>query len=134
MLTCYEVAFDDTVRDTVRAGADLLAVPSNNATFGRTEMTYQQLAMSRVRAVEHNRTVAVATTSGASAIVLPDGRVAARTEIFKAATLVERVPLISTSTPATRLGSSPEWVLVGLGVLGIGIALSRRYGSHSWLS
>ena len=52
---CWEVAFDDLVADSVAAGAQVLAVPSNNATFGLSEMTYQQLAMSRVRAVEHDR-------------------------------------------------------------------------------
>jgi DNA-binding response OmpR family regulator len=31
-------------------GAQLISVPSNNATFDRSEMTYQQLAMDRVRA------------------------------------------------------------------------------------
>ena len=48
--TCYEVAFDNVVHDAVRAGGTVLAVPTNNATFGYTEMTYQQLAMSRMRA------------------------------------------------------------------------------------
>ena len=52
---CCEVAFDDLVADSVDAGAQVLAVPSNNATFGLTDMTYQQLAMSPVRAVEHGR-------------------------------------------------------------------------------
>ncbi|MGW5640641.1 lipoprotein, partial [Streptomyces sp. NPDC003832] len=33
------------------------------------EVTYQQLAMSRVRAVEHSRTVTVPVTSGVSAII-----------------------------------------------------------------
>jgi len=31
---CYEVAFDGIVRASVLQGASLLAVPSNNATFG----------------------------------------------------------------------------------------------------
>ena len=44
---CWEIAFDDLVADSVAAGAQVLAVPSNNATFGRSDMTYQQLAMSR---------------------------------------------------------------------------------------
>jgi apolipoprotein N-acyltransferase len=61
---CSEVMFDDLVRQGVRSGAQLLAVPTNNATFGFTEMTYQQQAISRVRAVEHGRTVLVATRLG----------------------------------------------------------------------
>ena len=76
---CWEIAFDDLVADSVAAGAQVLAVPSNNATFGRSEMTYQQLAMSRVRAVEHDRAVIVVTTSGVSATIAPDGTVTAAT-------------------------------------------------------
>jgi apolipoprotein N-acyltransferase len=74
---CSEVMFDDLVRQGVQSGAQLLAVPTNNATFGFTEMTYQQQAISRVRAVEHGRTVLVAATSGVSAVIAPDGAVRA---------------------------------------------------------
>ncbi|MDH6228395.1 apolipoprotein N-acyltransferase [Streptomyces sp. MJP52] len=125
LVTCYEAAFDWAVRDTVRAGAQMLSVPSNNATFGRSEMTYQQLAMSRVRAVEHGRTVTVPVTSGVSAIILPDGRVTARTGMFVPGTLVGTVPLRSSSTPATTLGTLPEWTLVLLGVAGGAWAVAR---------
>jgi apolipoprotein N-acyltransferase len=118
LVTCYEAAFDWAVRDTVRAGAQLISVPSNNATFGRSEMTYQQLAMSRVRAVEHGRTVTVPVTSGVSAVIRPDGRVTGRTGMFVPGTLLQEVPLRSSSTPATTLGTLPEWALVALAVAG----------------
>ena len=51
----------------------MIVVQTNNATFGYTDESAQQLAMSRLRAVEFGRTVAVAATSGISAIVAPDG-------------------------------------------------------------
>jgi apolipoprotein N-acyltransferase len=127
MATCYEVAFDGVVRESVE-GANILAVPTNNATFGWTEMTYQQLAMDRVRAVEHGRTVAVAATSGVSAFVRPDGSVTQSTGMFVPAALVERVPLRSTTTLSDELGPVPEWVmaLAGLGALGVAIVVRRR--------
>ncbi|MEU6157915.1 apolipoprotein N-acyltransferase [Streptomyces sp. NPDC047130] len=125
LVTCYEAAFDWAVRDTVDAGAQMLSVPSNNATFGRSEMTYQQLAMSRVRAVEHGRTVTVPVTSGVSAVILPDGKVTGRTGMFVPGTLVQEVPLRSSSTPATALGTLPEWLLVALAAAGGGRAVAR---------
>ncbi|MFD7551125.1 apolipoprotein N-acyltransferase [Streptomyces sp. NPDC059816] len=124
--TCYEAAFDWAVRDTVTEGAQLLSVPSNNATFGRSEMTYQQLAMSRVRAVEHSRTVVVPVTSGVSAVIMPDGRVADRTGMFTPDALVAEVPLRSSSTPATRLGIVPEVLLVLVAAGGLGWAGAVR--------
>lgn len=106
--TCYEVAFDDAVAESVRAGAQLITVPTNNATFGRTEMTYQQLAMSRVRAVEHGRSVIVAATTGVSALIIPDGTVVEHSAMFTADTLVGKLPLNTELTWATRLGAGPE--------------------------
>ncbi|HEV7791788.1 MAG TPA: apolipoprotein N-acyltransferase [Pseudonocardia sp.] len=122
---CWEVAFDDLVDDSVRNGAQLLAVPTNNATFGKSEMTYQQLSMSRLRAVEHDRAVVVAATSGVSAIIAPDGAEVARTPVFTPAALVEQVPLRTTTTLATRLGAGPEWLLAVLGLVAFGIAWRR---------
>jgi apolipoprotein N-acyltransferase len=129
--TCYEVVFDDDVRDAVTGGADLLTVPTNNATFGDTNMTYQQQGMSRLRAIEHDRAVVIAATSGQSAVIAPDGAVVDRTgALYTPGVLVDRVPLRTTTTLATRLGPAPEWVLAALGVgaaaAGAGLAVRRR--------
>ncbi len=123
LVTCYEAAFDWAVRSEVTDGAQMISVPSNNATFDRSEMTYQQLAMSRVRAVEHSRTVAVPVTSGVSAFIMPDGRITQRTGMFVADSLVQKVPLRSSLTPATRLGVLPEIALVLVAAGGLGWAV-----------
>ncbi|WP_428933985.1 apolipoprotein N-acyltransferase [Streptomyces sp. ACT015] len=122
LVTCYEAAFDWAVRSEVTDGAQIISVPSNNATFDRSEMTYQQLAMSRVRAVEHSRTVTVPVTSGVSAIIMPDGTITRRTGMFVADHLVQKVPLRSSETPATRLGVLPEIALVLIAAGGLGWA------------
>ncbi|MEH0420952.1 apolipoprotein N-acyltransferase [Streptomyces sp. B21-083] len=123
LATCYEAAFDWAVRDTVTHGAQMISVPSNNATFDRSEMTYQQLAMSRIRAVEHSRTVTVPVTSGVSAIIMPDGKITQKTGMFVADSLVQKVPLRSSQTPATKLGILPEMLLVLVAVGGLGWAI-----------
>jgi apolipoprotein N-acyltransferase len=126
---CWEIAFDDLVADSVAAGAQVLAVPSNNATFGLTDMTFQQLAMSRVRAVEHDRAVLVVTTSGVSATIAPNGTVTATTSRFAPDVLVDATPLRATTTLAGRLRAVPEWVLLAAGVFGVGSAVwARRRG------
>jgi apolipoprotein N-acyltransferase len=124
LATCYEAAFDWAVRDTVTHGAQMISVPSNNATFDRSEMTYQQLAMSRIRAVEHSRTVTVPVTSGVSAVIMPDGKITQRTGMFVADSLVQKVPLRSSETPATRVGIAPEMLLVLIAAGGLGWAVT----------
>ncbi|MGM1060883.1 apolipoprotein N-acyltransferase [Saccharothrix sp. Mg75] len=99
---CYEVAYDGLVRSSVEAGAALLVVQTNNATYmldGQRGETLQQLAMARVRAVEHNRPAVVASTTGVSAVVRPDGSIAAATEPWARQVLVERVNLRTTTSP-----------------------------------
>jgi apolipoprotein N-acyltransferase len=122
---CFEIAYDDLVRDAVRAGGRLLTVQTNNATFGRSAQTEQQLAKSRLRAVEHDRAVVVAATSGISAVVRPDGSLAHRTEVFTRDVAVVDVPLLDSRTPATRLGALPEALLVLLAVGAVAVGARR---------
>jgi apolipoprotein N-acyltransferase len=124
--TCYEVAFDRAFEDSMHAGAQLLTVPTNNATFGNSEMTYQQLAMSRVRAVEHGRALVVAATTGVSAIITADGVVRQETAKFVPAWLEAALPLRHTTTPATELGPWPEWVLCIVAGIAVMASVIRR--------
>jgi apolipoprotein N-acyltransferase len=111
---CFEIAYDDLVRGAVRNGAEVVVVQTNNASFGRTDLTHQQLAMSRVRAVEHGRTVLVAATSGVSAVIAPDGTVVERSAIDTRDLLVREVSLARGRTLATRAGAWPELILTVL--------------------
>ena len=123
---CFEVAYDSLVRSSVAAGAQLLVVQTNNATFGHTAETYQQLAMSRLRAVESGRTVLQVATTGVSAVIGPDGGIRQRSgALFTPAVLDASIPLRSTDTLATRVGAVPEYVLAALAVAAFGAAVWR---------
>jgi apolipoprotein N-acyltransferase len=123
---CFEVAYDDLVRDTVRDGADLLVVQTNNATFGRTDEAVQQLAMSRLRAIEHGRAVAHVSTVGVSALIRPDGTMVTSSSLFEPAALEAALPLRHDLTLADRVGEWPEALLAGAGVLLLLVELLRR--------
>jgi apolipoprotein N-acyltransferase len=125
---CFEVAYDGLVDDTVQAGAQILAVQTNNATFGLTGESSQQVAMAQLRAVEHDRWAIVASTSGISAVINPDGRVVQHAGLFSKATLLQSVTLNRTRTPAARLGRMPEYLFCVVSAAGlvVALALSRR--------
>jgi apolipoprotein N-acyltransferase len=127
---CFEIAYDGLVSDVVDGGAGMIVVQTNNATFGFTDESEQQLAMSRLRAVEFGRTVVVAATSGISAVVAPDGSLVRRSQLFTPDTFVEEIAQRDQRTVAERLGAGPEWVLTALGagaVLAVAVpALTRR--------
>ncbi|GAA2216722.1 apolipoprotein N-acyltransferase [Micromonospora olivasterospora] len=124
---CFEVAYDGLVRDTVTGGAQLLVVQTNNATFDVAEAR-QQLAMVRLRAVEHGRASLMSSTVGVSGFVTPDGRVSDATGFNTRAVVVRELRLGDGRTLATRVGVWPEVVLAGLAVaaLATSAVLRRR--------
>jgi apolipoprotein N-acyltransferase len=126
--TCWEVIFDRALRRSVRNGAQLLAVPTNNATFDQP-MSEQQLAFAKLRAVEHGRYLIVAGTTGISAAIAPDGRELARTAFFTPAYLDVEVRLRTAQTPATRWAERLQWLLVAVAVAAIGVAILQNGGS-----
>lgn len=123
---CFEVAYDEVVRDTVTGGAQLLVVQTNNATFDVAEAR-QQMAMVRLRAVEHGRPALMASTVGVSGFVAPDGRVSDATGFNTREVVVRQLRLDDGTTLATRLGWWPEVALAGLAAAAlVGAAVLRR--------
>ncbi|WP_345571006.1 apolipoprotein N-acyltransferase [Nonomuraea rosea] len=131
-VNCYEVAYDDTVRETVRAGGTPIVVQTNNASYAESNLPPQQLAMSKLRAVEHNRAVVTAATTGISAYVTPDGKVSWQTRELVADMNVVKVPVRTQETIATKVGGVPEWALMVMGAAAAGAALwrGRRRGDR----
>lgn len=125
---CFEVAYDGLMRDSVtQEGKDagLILVQTNNATFGYTAESEQQFAISRIRAIEHGRSVAHVSTVGVSGFIAPDGSVTGKTGLFTAEQRIGSVAIRTDRTLADTLGPWPERLAVAaLLVLG-GAALLR---------
>ncbi len=107
---CFEVAYDDLVKANVDRGATLLLVQTNNATFGMSAESEQQLAISRIRAIEHGRSVVHVSTVGVSGLIAPDGTLVRSSALFTAASLDADLPVRHELTLATRLGPWPEYL------------------------
>ena len=91
VLICYEGIFPDLSRRAVDKGANLLLNITNDAWYGNSSAPYQLLAMSAMRSVEtHTPMVRVANT-GISTVILPDGKITARTDLFVRGTEVQTV-------------------------------------------
>ncbi|MBO0610207.1 apolipoprotein N-acyltransferase [Myceligenerans salitolerans] len=129
-IICFEVAYDEIVRDAVRRGAQVLVVPTNNAAFGWTEESTQQLAMTRMQAITTGRAAVQVSTVGVSGIVAPDGTLVTSTGLFTHDTLAAALPLRHTITPAVAAGYWPGWVagvVAGLLVVaGVVVRVSAR--------
>jgi apolipoprotein N-acyltransferase len=129
---CFEVAYDEIIRDAVRRGAQVLVVPTNNASFGYTAESTQQLAMTRLQAITTGRAAVQVSTVGVSGVVAPDGTLVARTQLFTPDHWVADLPLRTELTPAVRAGYWPGWAVgaaaVVLVVGGVVSAVRARRG------
>jgi apolipoprotein N-acyltransferase len=122
---CFEVAYDGLVREVVRGGAGLIAVQTNNATFNEAEAA-QQMAMVRLRAVEHGRDSLMASTVGISGFVTADGRVHDASQFNTAAVMMRELHLGNSTTLATRAGAWPEVALTLFALAGLVLASVMR--------
>ena len=124
-IICFEVAYDGLMRDTVDHGANVLLVQTNNATFGFTDESVQQLAISRIRAIEHGRSIVHVSTVGVSAMITPDGTAHQRSTLFTPAVLAADLPLRTDRTVADRVGPWPEDIASGGVAMMLALGLRR---------
>jgi apolipoprotein N-acyltransferase len=101
-IICFENIMPAMVASGVRKGANLIADSSNTSWFYPSILGDQMVAFSVMRAVENHRSFVFATTFGPSVIIDSTGKVLARTDCDKAATIVAEVPLENDITPFTR--------------------------------
>jgi apolipoprotein N-acyltransferase len=111
VMICFEVAVADISRDLVRDGATLLVVQTNNADFGRTNESAQQLAIAKLRAIETGRAVVNISTVGISALIFPNGAVLSELQSFEPGIMQANLPLRTEITPAVAFGPSLDLVI-----------------------
>ena len=121
----WEVFFGDRARDAIGNGGQLLLNPTNGSSFTGTQVQSQQVASSRLRAIETGRWVLQAAPTGFSVVINPEGRVQQRTGVSERAVLRADVELRRGRTWAVAFGDWPA-VLLGAGLVGAGRALARR--------
>jgi apolipoprotein N-acyltransferase len=122
---CFESAFGPLVRDSVRKGAQLVVVSTNNRSYRRSGNSEQHLANSQMRAAETARPVLQASVSGISAVIDPDGTVHDTTGLFEKAIVSTRVATTTGETPFVRFGDWIVWLSL-LGLAGATVVVLLR--------
>jgi apolipoprotein N-acyltransferase len=84
-----------------------LIVQTNSATFANTAESAQQLAITRIRAVEHSRSILSVSTVGVSAFIDNNGRVLQKTPENEKSFLVGDLRLSAKQTFVDRLW---QWI------------------------
>lgn len=116
---CFDIVDDALLSQAAQLGAQVLVASSNNADFGRTDESQQQLAIARSRALELGRSVVNVSTVGITAAIAPDGRIVERLPSFAAGAMIAEVPLATTLTPAAIAGIPLGWAISLFGPLSL---------------
>jgi apolipoprotein N-acyltransferase len=128
VLVSYEVFFADRGRSSVRAGAQLLVVPTNTSSYSSDQMPSQEVAADRVQAVEEGRDLVQAAPTGYSSFVTNRGAVLQRSRLSARQVLTGTVSLRTGATLYERFGDLPTLVLAALALaagLAVGLAAQR---------
>jgi apolipoprotein N-acyltransferase len=80
---CYESAFPELVRQSVRDGAEMLINLSNDGYFAHSSAREQHLSLVRMRAAENRRWILRSTNDGITAMIDPSGRVTERLQPYR---------------------------------------------------
>jgi apolipoprotein N-acyltransferase len=120
----WEVFFGGRARDGVKAGGEFIINPTNGASYTGTILQTQQVASSRLRAVETGRWLVQASPTGFSEFVTPDGDVLQRTAVSEQRVITDDVELRTGRTWYVRLGDAP-FIIAAVVALAISIAMAR---------
>lgn len=126
----WEVFFAGRVNEGVEAGASVVVNPTNGSSYRGTILQTQQIASSRIRAIESGRYVVQAAPTGFSGFISDSGDVVSRTRIGEAKLIVADVPLRTGRTWYSRTGDAPI-IVVMLGLFALVFRRSLRGGARS---
>lgn len=123
---CYEDAFGGEVMEALPEAAFLVNA-SNDAWFGDSLALPQHLEIARMRALESGRYLLRSTNTGISAIIAPDGGVAAVSPAFEQHVLTGFIKPLQGVTPYARWGN---WMVVCFVVAGLIMQILRMWFSR----
>ena len=124
-LICFEVADDHLIRQAV-ATSNIFIAQTNNATYGKSAQSRQQLQITRSRALEHHRSIASISTVGTSAMVDSHGQIISELTPYTTSSLTADLRLYEGVTPAGRAGLGVEYLALAISLVAILRRLYRR--------
>jgi apolipoprotein N-acyltransferase len=133
-MVSFEVFYAGRGRASVRAGAELLIVPTNTASYATSQVPTQELAAATIQAVQQGRDLLQAAPTGFSAAIDHRGVLEARSVIGARQVIFATLDRRDGTTLYVRFGDLPVLVLAAAALLaGWWIALRRqaRRGSTS---
>ena len=129
-LVSFEVFYAGRSRASVRAGAELLIVPTNTSSYATAQVPTQEVAADSVQAVETGRDLVQAAPTGYTTVVNHLGQVEQRSVLGQRDVVTATVALRRGFTLYDHLGDLPVLVLAALALVA-GWVRQRRAAPRS---
>lgn len=110
----WEVFFGGRAREGVKNGAGFIINPTNGSSYTWTVLQSQQIASSKLRAIETGRWVVQVSPTGFSAFVDPEGHVYGRTGVSEQKVISRTIDIRTGKTLYVALGDKPWVALIAL--------------------
>lgn len=125
VMISYEVFFDERARGGVRAGGQILVVPTNTASYRSTQVPTQEVAADRMRAWETGRWLIQVTPTGYSTVISPTGRIVRKSHLDAATAIEATVPRRAGFTVYDHIGDLSVVLMALIGWLAVSLAALR---------
>jgi apolipoprotein N-acyltransferase len=125
-LVCFDSIFARLARQSVRDGADILIISTNDSWFRDSAAIYHHNAQAVLRAVQNNRYVVRSANTGISSFISPTGRILRQTEVFERTAITQEVGLARGMTLYTRFGEIILYFAFGFTGVNIALKLKKR--------
>ena len=113
----FEGSFQRYIRNSVKNGAELIVILTNQASYGESGMSDQFILMSRANAISNERPIVHAAITGKSAFIDHNGKVIAKTKLFETGTLSETLEARQKETPYSKYGNYLNYIFIISGAI-----------------
>ncbi|MBR2019511.1 MAG: apolipoprotein N-acyltransferase [Clostridia bacterium] len=125
-LICFDSIYEQLTLDSVRNGAELMILSSNDSWFFDSAAVYQHQVQAQLRAIESGRYLVRSGNTGVSAVISPKGECLAWIDPLVDGYAVAEVQMINSDTLYTKVGNLFVSLCIGTVVaLGLGSAWTQ---------
>ena len=104
-LICFDSIYDELARNSVRSGAEILTISTNDSWFMDSAALDMHNAQAQLRAIENRRYVVRAANTGISSMITPTGEVINSLGALEEGEITEEMGLRDNLTLYTRVGN-----------------------------
>ena len=120
-LICFDSLFQRFSYESVRDGAQVLFVATNDSWYIKSQSIYQHFGHAVLRAVENNRFLVRSANAGVSGVISSTGKTIKNIPTYTADYILEKIPLINQKTLYTITGDLIAYIAL------IGVTISFVY-------